>query len=349
MKNWLLHSITMGALLFLAASCSSEEAIEVTDPTTTSEEVHVTFTLAMGSASAGSRAETWESNEATSQEIGDNYDNQINPNSLQVLIFDANGNYLAEVENLLYYQTDQIDIYAFEGECTLQNVTAAATYKLMVFANCPDVTDANYSTLTFNTNNQGIPMWGVKTALLDLTPGTRTELTEHIYVLRATAKVKFNVSTNLQDKGYKITAASANTYNTSGYCLPTGYASVADTEDLDTETVLNPLATTPTGTIEFDVADDGLSALAYLPEYDASAESANMSVTLQKGDDTTTAKTFTIDFKTYADGKATTTDLDIVRNHLYTYSLDMKEESTLSLIYDVVAITPETITVPTFK
>ena len=163
MTNRLLNILYTGVLLILAAACSKEETL----PLDSGEgKVQVTFTLAVDGAAARSRATTW--GDDYDPWAGGSYDNRIEPEKLQVLICNTDGTPLAKVQKLLYYQTTDQSIYTFTGVVEEIERTDNDTYKIMVFANCPDVTE-EYSTddlgsLSFDyaSTTTSIPMWGVQ-------------------------------------------------------------------------------------------------------------------------------------------------------------------------------------------
>ena len=205
----------------------------------------------------------------------------------------------------------------------------------MVFANCTtDITsETDLSALSY-TYNEGmdIPMWGVITQTLSLEPGSRQELDE-ISLLRAFAKVE--VSMNLE--GYTLQSVSIDKSNTQGYCLPKDYVSVANTTDLDREedtniTTFNPF-TSPSNTIQtFSGANNNY--YIYLPEYDNSTDDAAKIQVAVKNNATSEENTYDLEFKDYENGVPKDgTQYDIVRNHIYRYTITGVNDGKLTVKY----------------
>ncbi len=181
MKTTSLH-IAFAALLslLLLASCSRNDEVAVAE----GEEgkVYVTLTLSINGEEAGSRA-TWEDND--NPEDGNEWENTID--DLQILIYDANNNYVGKVEDLI-----QLLDGRYSGTLSSDaEWTGNTNYKIMAFANCPSIDDpSNISTLDYTRANVSyIPMWGVTTTTFDLTPGESDDIGS-IDLLRAMAKVE---------------------------------------------------------------------------------------------------------------------------------------------------------------
>lgn len=337
MKKWILHSLLVGMLGILSASCSREA-----DEPTMGGKVQVKFIIALDSPSAASRA-TW-GDYVDREDIANEFDNRINPNQLFVNLTLDGKEYT--VRNLLYWQATEENIYEFVGE--VEGVVTAiekATVRIEVYANCISGQE------TFTTNVAYIPMWGVQTATISLTPGTLTELEEPIYLLRAMAKVEITMA----DKDYTLTNVTLNKYNTIGNYLPSRAADVDNTTDLhyDNEDgyCFNPNTSEGTN-LEFTVTNNHL--VFYLPEVANTVGQGElkMTVTLKKGDEIVNwIMDPSLYFRTYADGNATnTTPFDVVRNHWYQYTItEVSDEVTKELKYDVVKSGSMNITVPTFE
>ena len=222
MKTTSLH-IAFAALLslLLLASCSRNDEVAVAE----GEEgkVYVTLTLSINGEEAGSRA-TWEDND--NPEDGNEWENTID--DLQILIYDANNNYVGKVEDLI-----QLLDGRYSGTLSSDaEWTGNTNYKIMAFANCPSIDDpSNISTLDYTRANVSyIPMWGVTTTTFDLTPGESDDIGS-IDLLRAMAKVEVFMDA----EGYTIDNISVDKSNPQGYCLPKGYNSVSETDQLDME------------------------------------------------------------------------------------------------------------------
>lgn len=339
MKKKILHQWLVGVLVMLAASCTGEDVLQ--PDSRQAESMKVAFTITMGDPSAASRAdigtdEAWSGydDENANETMGGAFDNKIDPNQMQVFICDANCNPLAKVERLLYVQT-ALNTYTFT-ETFEASITSTTSYKIMVFANCPEMTIPTTGTLDFAASSvvtfpskgltadlDAIPMWGVQTVKGSVFQQDNANIT--IWLLRAMAKVEIALSNEMVSEGeYTLTGASFNTYNKNINSVPKGYngSSITETGDLTTVSVLNPNTTEGTGsTLAFETVVDGQRLVAYVPEYDNSNNSLTMSVTVQKNGETE-AETYEVPFCEYSsDGKKTKTPFDVIRNHYYEYEI----------------------------
>lgn len=329
-------------LLLLAATLAS--CVYDNEPALHSDDgrqaVQVTFTLAAGNAPTDTRAEgpTW--GDVYPNENGTEWEKAIDPDDLQVLLYTAADNgYVARVENLVYFRNDD-GTYTYHGQLTADadDLTPDTEYKIMVFANCGinNDTETNIYTLANTTFTRDgadyIPLWGVKTTTLNLTPGTANNL-DKIDLLRAMAKVEVTLSDALTGE-YTLNSVTLNRYNTTGYCLPAGYNAVRETKDLeredDTPASFRPYPSLETTPLSFTVSDDGNTAVYYLPEYAKSdANPAQLTITLAKDGNKT--KDYTLHLKDY------NTDnggyYDLVRNHIYRYIITGVNDGALTVQY----------------
>lgn len=324
MKRWLLHIWMIGVLGMLAASCSQEvDGLDLG----TDGKVQVMFTIALDSPSAGSRA-TWGDNyddETTNDyasAIGDDFDNYINPDQFFVKLTLGNTTY--DVQNIAHWQqAGNKNVYEFVGEVDV-NINATTSYqnaKIQVYANM-NPTDNTFAT-DYDTNpGTGvayIPMWGVQTVNLSLTPGARTELTEPIYLLRAMAKVEVIMAA----EDCEIGDIKLKGYNNTGYKLPTDWSTATTTTNLDLEGVFRPMPSyieENESFMESTNADGNQCYTIYVPEY---RNVSNQQTTPTPATITVTVdgKEYDIEFKQYANGSATNTAYDIVRNHWYKFTI----------------------------
>lgn len=295
----------------------------------------VSFVLSLTDATPKTRA-TWGENTG---EDGNEYENRINPDDVQVLLYTTDNKYVANVDILSYYPLNDNGDYQFFGSVTADEgeLTAGKEYKLMVFANCGEVTPnqsdpmdqsdlSDLSQLSYNYGVQLIPMWGVITEELTLEKGKQQYLGK-IDLLRAMAKVEIKLNDAISGT-YTITSATLSKYNTAGYCLPAGYASVNETTELEQETgnnkdTFNPKPDSQSKNLAFSYSSDKKTAWLYIPEYDNSTDPATISLTVSDG--TTTGEvTGTLEFKDYENGTATGDAHDIVRNHIYRYTVNVE-------------------------
>lgn len=328
MTRWLHILFFLCGALLLPGGCITEEGGTPAD----ADGAQVSFVLSLTDAGASTRA-TWEENYTS--EDGNAYENRIDPDDVQVILFNTSGVRVASVEILSYYPlNDGSADYRFIGSVTAEDdALTAGQYKLMVFANCGTfAADSDLGSLFFTYNeanvkaeSQLIPMWGVITPTLTLEKGKQQDLGT-IDLLRAMAKIEINLAEAISET-HTITGATLSKYNSQGYCLPKDYAAVGKTQELEQETgnskdTFNPYEETPVSSnLAFSYSDDNKTAWLYIPEYDNSTDAATISITLSDGSNTTTG---TLEFKDYADGSATGDAHDIVRNHIYRYTVNVE-------------------------
>lgn len=334
MKTTSLH-IAFAALLslLLLASCSRNDEVSVAE----GEEgkVQVTFTLKLDNESSASRAmsraedNTW--GDEYNDDLGNDYDNRIN--DLQVVIYEGN-TFKCKVTNLSFYKNEEKNEYTYLGSIS-ETLTANTVYKIMVFANCADITsETDLSALSYTySENMDIPMWGVITQTLSLEPGSRQEL-DDISLLRAFAKVEVSMDV----ESYTLQSVSIDNSNKQGYCLPKDYASVSDTKELDREEDINITTFNPYKDSEKiedrTFTNENGTYYIYLPEYDNGTEAAKIEVTV-KNNTTNEEKKYELEFKDYENGAPTGDPYDIVRNHIYRYTITGVNDGKLTFEYKV--------------
>lgn len=301
----------------------------------------VAFTLKLDKAQPATRT-TW--GDDYDSQAGTGYENRID--QLQVVLY-SEDNTAYPLHNL-WQETSATqeggqDTYTFVGSIDTNDADSprAGTYKIMVFANCTDLTgnedDLGNLAYTYTYNNSpAIPMWGVTTAELTLAPGERQELTDGIDLLRAVAKVEVKLNDAVAQEGFTLTGVTISTANQQGYCLPAGYADVQNTKELDREegspTSFHPIQSSATTSNLAFTENNGTYTL-YLPEYDNGTNAATLSVTVADEDKQT--ETYTLEFKNYTNGQPTGEAYNIVRNHLYRYTITKIDNGQLTVQHQV--------------
>ena len=327
MARLFLHTLAAVLLAALACGCSADDAAGGGVP---SGDTQVSFILKLSDASGRTRA-AWSEDYVGQQ--GTAYDNRISPEDLRVALYTAADNaFAADVDILSYHETATEGEYEFIGtvEAASGVTLSAGSYKLMVFANCGVAGSLGqfgtlgqlayeYSPGGVKQEGKLIPMWGVTTTSLSLEKGKRADAGT-VDLLRAFAKVEINLDQAIAGT-HTITSAKLTSYNTSGYCLPAGYANVNKTTELDQEDgtypSFNPNPSAQQTDLDFAYSDDNKSAYLYIPEYDNSADEAVIDIKLSDG---TTGKLY---FKPYTDGSPTGDAYNIVRNHIYRYTVNV--------------------------
>ena len=317
MKNW-IYILYIGLLGCFTMACQSSPE-EVQLPL---GKVQIGFTLALGDLDSRSRAEDdWSEVETTTGVIGDSYENQIDlRNGLQVLVYSTkNNHYIGKVINpdVVRQQTENGRVYEFQGdlEIDLNYINQdQLSCRLMVFANCANVTDNNKETLAFSYDAAYIPMWGVQECTLTLTKGEVSRVPQTIYLLRAMAKVEVKLDAAIVND-FNLSSVSVDKYNMYGYVLPT-YEIGSNTETLDIESVFNPNETEIGENLVFTKTADN-EFYIYLPEYKNAGEDTtptSISVVIDE-------RPYTIEFKNYVSGSAHGEAYNIIRNHYYQYTI----------------------------
>ena len=366
----MLYGLTLLLGVLALNSCVNEDSACLPEDSN----AKVAFSLVLPD-NAQTRAEgDWS--DTYNPEIGTDYDNFIDLNGIQFLVFEntENGAYVGTIDDFMYTKTGP-NVYTYYGTAP-EDLEATGTYKFVVLANCSSVTLTDQSTIadldediTYSlANMKYIPMWGVHTEKLALTPGETYPFKEDIFLLRAVAKVTVKLSEGTDDsmisKGFTLKSLTVDKYNTDGFVLPAGASSVAKTTVLDQETCINAKSSLAQQGLEFsgDKRTDK-SVVFYLPEYkntlatatsgegsDASGdesttqtiEHATMSVVLEQNGEELSFPAG-IEFKDYND---TGNEYDIVRNHHYIFTITGAEVGhKLTLVVQTVPWEDESVTV----
>ena len=323
MKTTSLHIAFVALLsLLLLASCSRNDEVAVAE----GEEgkVYVTLTLSINGEEVGSRAD-WLPEQNTDQP-GVGWENEIN--DLQILIYDDADEYVGTVEDLFASKSQYVG--------TLSGTNwQSGTYKFVVLANftASNTKLADLAAITYNQNAEYIPMWGVLKSNFTFAAGKRTDIGS-IDLLRAMAKVEVSFSDDFPTDEYTIGDITLSPYNTQGYCVPAGYASVETTGALDREEAgtaysFNPLAASAS-TSSLTFTEENGKYYIYLPEYEnTETNAAKIKVTVN-------GETYELEFKDYENGAPKEgTQYDIVRNHIYRYTITGVNDGKLKLEYRV--------------
>ena len=337
----------LNSSFFILLSCSimddGPDALSLQGGST----AQVAFTLKLDKAQPATRA-TW--GDDYDNQAGEGYENRID--QLQVVLYSTDGNNTAYPLHNLWQETSATqgggqDTYTFVGSIDTNNDNSprAGTYKIMVFANCTELTgnEDDLGNLAYTYTYKGestapaIPMWGVTTAELTLKPGERQTLTDGIDLLRAVAKVEVQLNDAVAQEGFSLTGVTISTANKQGYCLPAGYANVQNTKELDREegspTSFHPIQSSATASNLAFTNDGNGTYTLYLPEYDNGTNAATLSVTVADEDKQT--ETYTLEFKNYTNGQPTGNAYDIVRNHLYRYTITKIDNGQLTVQHQV--------------
>ena len=329
----MLYGLTLMLGCFVLAACVNDEE----GPCLPDGQTNVLFSLVLqDNMKATTRAgnETWSN--YNPKDTGVEYDNSINLDKVQMLLFDVSGNYVGSLGNMTYTQSGE-NTYKYIG--TAPTNLAAGSYKFVVLANCADAgltvgtsKIADLNSKTFNLfaesgNTEYIPMWGVLQASLTLLAGNRQELGT-ISLLRAMSKVTVKLeakenATGNPLRGYSLDTVTVSAYNKSGYITPTGAETAVDTKNLNLDASLRAYASAGTNK-HFIPENEGATDLTfYLAEFDNSSTPAQLTVKLtKKVGDTTVKFKAPIQFCDYVDGKPkASSTYNIIRNHYYQFTI----------------------------
>ena len=317
MKKYILKSLFVSMLCMLAASCQDTNEFE---QTLDSSKAQVMFSVAMDSPMSRSRALTW-GDDYTPEHIGDLYDNRIDANQLVVKIEAEGKKY--KVNDIVKKQVGEVNEYTFVGVVEgIKQTTTLSNAKVSVFANM----GRNAENLTFAQNAEYIPMWGMRTENLKLTPGERAQLSA-ISLLRAMAKIEVSLNADMA-KQFALTGATLNRHNPTGNSLPTIKTAAKHTTDLELEGVFNPLSGTQQP-LAFEKVENGNSYVVYLPEVSrgkSDADHLNIEVQLNAKDEAGNLIKGAIEIGNfnvfdYSKNVDSPEVIDIVRNHWYKYNI----------------------------
>lgn len=315
-KNIIIRAVIVPLMCVAMTACSDDDGVDAI----AKNDVRVAFTMMVADATSTRAAnEGW--NEYGPKEPGIDDENMINTDDLRIAICDGMGSIIGDVETITV--TPMSDPsgtkYAITGVWKNAKDDIARAKKIMIVANsnAAKLSTIALPDLKYNIDTETrkcIPMWGVA-SLPALTLGTQTDMTEQIYLLRAMAKVRVVMRSDMASKGYSIGSMHINNYNTQGYCLPKNYNSANKTQDIRFDNSLN--------VVDSREASIGLTDVkaTYIPEYDNTSTGATPStITVDLNRNGKHEGTYTLEFRNYdTAGKPTGTPYDIQRNHYYTF------------------------------
>ena len=309
-------------------------------------EAHITLTLCLKGTDTDNYTRTGQpggkqlasrSEDDETDEPGTEMENSIDLSRFHVVFYQANQQMAGILQNMVLVHLGG-NIYRLTGSLPVSNKVLVGNHfegKMVVYANfnmSEDDLQKSYSdtgiaqkSFDYEANPKYLPMWGVKKVSFTLTAGKRQDFSD-IDLLRAVAKVKVNLSSEMKNNGWSIHSIQLFNYNGKGYCMPKKYAECEQTASLsheDFENFYESKKTEPI-TMEDDVP-------IYLPEYKnkdkADADKCVIKLKLKLNgsvytDDSGNEKEYTLRFIDYTDsgGEGTTVN-DIVRDHYYTFEV----------------------------
>ena len=341
-----------GLLKFLLATamawlgCIALVSCDQGDTGAENTEAHITLTLCLKGTDTDNYTRTgqsWGKQIASRSEDGETDDpgtemeNSIDLSRFHVVFYQTNQKKAGILQNMVLVHLGG-NIYRLTGSLPVSNKVLVGNHfegKMVVYANfnmSEDDLQKSYNdeaiaqkSFDYEDNPKYLPMWGVKKVSFTLTAGKRQDFSD-IDLLRAVAKVKVNLSSEMKNNGWSIHSIQLFNYNGKGYCMPKKYAECEQTASLsheDFENFYESKKTEPI-TMEDDVP-------IYLPEYKnkdkADADKCVIKLKLKLNgsvytDDSGNEKEYTLRFIDYTDsgGEGTTVN-DIVRDHYYTFEV----------------------------
>ena len=264
-------------------------------------------------------------------------ENSIDFSRFHVVFYDANHRMAGILQNMVLIHMGG-NIYRLTGSLPVSNKVLVGNYfegKMVVYANfdmSEDDLQKGYNdeiiaqkAFDYEAKPKYLPMWGVKKVAFTLAAGKRQDFSD-IDLLRAVAKVKVNLSSEMKKNGWSIHSMQLFNYNNKGYCMPGKYTDCERTASLTHKEFSHFYDTKQSGGITLT---DNVPI--YLPEYQNTgrneADKCVIKLKLESNgnveqDASGKDKEYTLRFIDYTDqGTEGTTINDIVRDHYYTFEV----------------------------
>lgn len=261
------------------------------------------------------------------------FDYYIDPTTVRAMLLNTDNTPIGEIGRLQIWPINQeqtefkiTGVLPKNMEINLQDPRC----KLVVIANTApetienDKTLYNYTQLDPRNEDSSIPMWGVMTT--DISPlmnASHYELTEDVWLLRSAAKIEIRLSDKLKEQGTKITSATLKYYNIKGNVVPANWQTCNNTPELNCDDSFN-IYRHAAVTLPLINDEESGDYYLYIPEYDNinyPGERNKISLSFyDHGKD----KIFedAISFCEYSNGlKIEGTDYNIIRNHIYRFTI----------------------------
>lgn len=309
-------------------------------------EAHITLTLCLKGTDTDNNTRIGQprdkqlasrSEDDETDEPGTEMENSIDLSRFHVVFYQTNQQMAGILQNMGLVHLGG-NIYRLTGSLPVSNKVLVGNHfegKMVVYANFDmseedllksySDTDIAQKSFDYEANPKYLPMWGVKKVSFTLTAGKRQDFSD-IDLLRAVAKVRVNLSSEMKNNGWSIHSIQLFNYNGKGYCMPKKYAECEQTASLSHEDFENFYDYKQTGGITMIE-----NVPIYLPEYQNTgkneADRCVIKLKLARNggvekDDSGNEKEYTLRFIDYADnGAEGTTINDIVRDHYYTFEV----------------------------
>ena len=309
-------------------------------------EAHITLTLCLKGTDtdnytrigqSGGKQIASRSEDGETDEPGTEMENSIDLSRFHVVFYQTNKQMAGILQNMVLVHLGG-NIYRLTGSLPVSNKVLVGNHfegKMVVYANFDmneddlqkDYNDTGIAGKSFGyeANPKYLPMWGVKKVSFTLTAGKRQDFSD-IDLLRAVAKVKVNLSSEMKKSGWSIYSMQLFNYNDKGYCMPIKYAECERTASLTHEEFEHFYDSKQTGGITMK---DNVPI--YLPEYKNTGRNDEDKCFIKLklklngsvySDESGNEKEYTLRFIDYTDsGGEGTTINDIVRDHYYTFEV----------------------------
>ena len=337
-----LIAIAMAWLGCIAlVSCDQRE----TDGAEAQAEANITLTLCLKGTDENSSTRTGASSDKQLSSRGEDtgtentdseMENRIDFSRFHVVFYDDNHRMAGVLQKMVLIHMCG-NIYQLTGTLPVSNKVLVGSHfegKMAVYANfdmTEDELQKDYNddvialkAFDYEANPKYLPMWGVRKVSFTLTAGKRQDFSD-VDLLRAVAKVKVNLSSEMKNNGWSIDSMQLINYNDKGYCMPVKYARCEQTASLTHEEFEHFYESKKTDSIPMK---DNVPI--YLPEYQNSRKGVDKCViklklfrngTVEK-DNSGNEKEYTLRFINYTDdGAEGTTINNIVRDHYYTFEV----------------------------
>lgn len=341
-----------GLLKFLLATamawlgCIALVSCDQGDTGAENTEAHITLTLCLKGTDTDNYTRTGQSGgkqiasrseDDEPKDPGTEMENSIDFSRFHVVFYQANHRMAGILQNMVLIHVGG-NIYRLTGSLPVSNKVLVGNHfegKMVVYANFDmssddlqkDYNDTGIAekSFSYDANLKYLPMWGVQKVDFTLAAGKRQDFSD-IDLLRAVAKVKVYLSSEMKNNEWSIHSMQLFNYNNKGYCMPDKYTDCERTGSLKHEELEHFFNSIQTSGIT--MTDD---VPIYLPEYqNKGKEDADKCVIKLKlnykgnveRDDSGKEKEYTLRFIDYTDqGTEGTTINDIVRDHYYIFEV----------------------------
>lgn len=340
-----------GLLKFLLATamawlgCIALVSCDQGDTGAENTEAHITLTLCLKGTDtdnntrigqSGGKQIASRSEDDETDEPGTEMENSIDLSRFHVVFYQTNQQMAGILQNMVLVHLGG-NIYRLTGSLPVSNKVLVGNHfegKMVVYANFDmkadlqkdyNHTDIAQKAFDYEANPKYLPMWGVQNVNFTLAAGKRQDFSD-IDLLRAVAKVKVYLSSEMKNNGWSIHSMQLYNYNDKGYCMPGKYTDCEQTASLTHEELEHFFNSRQTSGIT--MTDD---VPIYLPEYQnngqVDADKCIIKLKLARNgiveqDDSGNEKEYTLRFIDYTDqGTEGTTTNDIVRDHYYIFEV----------------------------